>query len=523
MFVFTGFQRLIGKLQPCYKLPGRTYFTKTVIPELYEKCKLTILESLTEIKWISLTTDMWTSDVNYESYISLTGHWVDKSFEKKHAVLSIRIFLEGTHTGENIRNILNLLLQENNIPQRKVHILLRDGGANIKKGAKCMGVSNETCFIHTLQLVVLDAMKSQRSVIDTVAAGRNIVTHLNHSAASRKKLEEQQKNLNMPIKKLVQDVPTRWNSSYYMLKRLEEQKRPLSLLAAENNNIPSLSPNQWYLVENLIILLEPFEEITRHFSSTMCAISEVIPTVFSLRTLLTKIEVPRLGTMRDTLIENLNTRFKDTELDTNPNFAFSTVLDPRFKCGFFKDSIKNHVEAELVKEINLISQAHTEEIDIEKPSTSNSVGSIPKSVEDNPDLSFDSDGDDEPLSNLQNLQPKKMKMSVWDVLSEVASTSVVEVPHEKSAEAELKSYLALPLIKRTDCPYRWWKREHTNFPILSTFALKYLSAPATTIFSERLFSEAGNVFEEKRNRLSAANGEMLVYLHHNIPLLDYKY
>nr|CAI5863745.1 unnamed protein product [Callosobruchus analis] len=32
------------------------------------------------------------------------------------------------------------------------------------------------------------------------------------------------------------------------------------------------------------------------------------------------------------------------------------------------------------------------------------------------------------------------------------------------------------------------------------------------IFSEQLFSEAGNVFESKRNRLSPENGEKLVWL-----------
>lgn len=194
MFVFLpGLQRLIGKLQPCYKLPGRTYFTNTVIPQLFDKCKLAIIESLSQVEWISFTTDMWTSDVNYQSYISLTGHWLDKDFERKHAVFSIRLFVEGSHTGENISNVLNLLLQENNIPHNKIHILLRDGGANIKKGAKNMNVNNESCFIHTLQLAVLDALKTQRAVIDTIAAGRNIVTHLNHSAASRAKLEQHTK------------------------------------------------------------------------------------------------------------------------------------------------------------------------------------------------------------------------------------------------------------------------------------------------------------------------------------------
>jgi len=51
-------------------------------------------------------------------------------------------------------------------------------------------------------------------------------------------------------------------------------------------------------------------------------------------------------------------------------------------------------------------------------------------------------------------------------------------------------------------------------------AKKFLSTPASSVYSERFFSEYGNIFEEKRSRLLPKSGEKLVFLHHNMKLLD---
>lgn len=67
---------------------------------------------------------MWTPDVNVQIYISLTAYWPHKDFEESHTE------------------------QKYNIPHDKIHTLLRDGGANFKKGAENTRV--KSCFIHTL-------------------------------------------------------------------------------------------------------------------------------------------------------------------------------------------------------------------------------------------------------------------------------------------------------------------------------------------------------------------------------------
>jgi len=84
-------------------------------------------------------------------------------------------------------------------------------------------------------------------------------------------------------------------------------------------------------------------------------------------------------------------------------------------------------------------------------------------------------------------------------------------------------YLNIPLIIRKDDPLKWWEDRKVMFPILSEMARKFLSAPATSVYSERLFSEMGNIYEETRNRLLPKNAEKLLFLHHNLKKLNFQY
>ena len=57
-----------------------------------------------------------------------------------------------------------------------------------------------------------------------------------------------------------------------------------------------------------------------------------------------------------------------------------------------------------------------------------------------------------------------------------------------------------------------------RFPYLAKIVLKYLSAPPTSVPPERLFSGAGNIYDEKRNRLAPEKAEMLLFIKNNFKL-----
>ena len=59
-----------------------------------------------------------------------------------------------------------------------------------------------------------------------------------------------------------------------------------------------------------------------------------------------------------------------------------------------------------------------------------------------------------------------------------------------------------------------------RLPIMCQLARKVLGAPCSSIYSERLFSEFGDVYEAKRSRLLPVTGENLLFLHHTYQRLE---
>ena len=78
----------------------------------------------------------------------------------------------------------------------------------------------------------------------------------------------------------MQDVETRLNSTYLMLKRLEKLKLSVQSYVANNNNFKPeniLSADVWKLVSLLIELLEPFYVVTQQRIKNNALLSNVIP------------------------------------------------------------------------------------------------------------------------------------------------------------------------------------------------------------------------------------------------------
>ncbi|GBP82558.1 Zinc finger BED domain-containing protein 4 [Eumeta japonica] len=86
-----GFQRLIKKLCPKYKMVSRFHITEKVIPEMYQRVRAKVLELLKDLPHIVITTDIWTSDSSSQSndFISLTAHGITATFEYKSYCLEV--------------------------------------------------------------------------------------------------------------------------------------------------------------------------------------------------------------------------------------------------------------------------------------------------------------------------------------------------------------------------------------------------------------------------------------------------
>lgn len=219
-----GFWRLMSYLDSRYTIPGRKYFTDVCLPQLYQTV-FTHAGSLMKdnITSISFTSDIWSASVCPMSMLSLTVQFINQNFELQKVVLHSQEF-SGSHTAEPLAAAFNDMFHAWGIPKEKVHIILRDNAKNMEKAMRDANLPSLPCMAHSLQLAVVNGVMSQCSISDIIASGRRIIGHFKHSPLAYSPLQSIQKQLGQPIKRLQQDIPTRWNSTLYMLQSLLEQK-----------------------------------------------------------------------------------------------------------------------------------------------------------------------------------------------------------------------------------------------------------------------------------------------------------
>lgn len=105
----------------------------------------------------------------------------------------------------------------------KILITVSDNASNIKKAAndvlkwKLFG-----CYVNNINLIVMASIECSDDVSILLHKVRDVVGHFERSTTSKEKLLANQANNNIADKtqlRLIQDVTTRWNSTFYMLQR----------------------------------------------------------------------------------------------------------------------------------------------------------------------------------------------------------------------------------------------------------------------------------------------------------------
>ena len=73
-----------------------------------------------------------------------------------------------------------------------------------------------------------------------------------------------------------------------MMRSLLDQKRALGVYGADHELPACFSEYQWGFVENMTTLLTPFEQLTKELCSHLATTADVIPSVVTLKHLLSK-------------------------------------------------------------------------------------------------------------------------------------------------------------------------------------------------------------------------------------------
>jgi hypothetical protein len=421
----------------------------------------------------------------------------------------------------------------------------RDNGANIVKGVNDANLRSAGCFAHTLQLVYHKSIKKQASVNELVSKSRNIVSKFNRSSKNSTLLHDKQVEQNISPRKLIQDVATRWNSTYYMLERLYQLKSVIGSLSTDID-FENLSANEWNILPGVLALLKPLEEVTKMISREDCIISEVITNVSTLIKYYSKPDGSNAGfkTLKKEFLSCMQRRFQ--KMHEKNDYAFATCLDPRFKLAFFSEVHRERIKVEIKK---LILDLEIKPETVVRPSAS-----LAEEAQHAGMLNFSLDSSEGRSAEQQNLQgalgiSDHTHVSFWSCFDEALQEGCADgaVSDDQSSirttetkklaiEAEVNLYWSLPPISyvslnvpngkehRLMSDHRaWWRTQKHRLPTLQKYALKHLSAPATSVYSERIFSEAGQIYDNFCLRMTPENAESLLFVKRNLPLLQFQY
>uniref|UniRef100_A0A1X7VHD4 BED-type domain-containing protein n=2 Tax=Amphimedon queenslandica TaxID=400682 RepID=A0A1X7VHD4_AMPQE len=322
-----GFKKLVTVLDNRYQIPSRRTITREILPKKYESTKAKI-EEMNAATSVAHTTDIWTS-CQTKSYCCVTTHLINGDWELKSYLLETFHFCLD-HTAANISMELQRVVESWNI-QDKIVCVVTDNAANMVAAISSTRWRHLPCFAHSLNVVVQNSIKSDPELFAVQTKCKNVVSHFHRSVKSTEKLGEIQLQLSLPEHKLVQDVSTRWISTYIMLERFYEQFEAITTtLCLVNQNDLCLKADG---KDNsrALQLLKQFLEATENISGqAYVSISMIVPLTKILQQHCSSLyRANPSSVLTGSLNSELNNRF--TSIETHYVTAVSTLLDPRLK------------------------------------------------------------------------------------------------------------------------------------------------------------------------------------------------
>ncbi|KAL3276829.1 hypothetical protein HHI36_012191 [Cryptolaemus montrouzieri] len=156
-------------------------------------------------------------------------------------------------------------------------------------------------------------------------------------------------------------------------------------------------------------------------------------------------------------------------------FALATFLDPKYKFGVFDEEGKNEIKSDVLGACQRINQKYSEDRTELNDETPIVIGD---------EINLESD-EEAPI--VEYVISKKPSPNLWKCLEDIKSASGSD------------------------------NTGMNEDSVLSTSVSQEIEAYI------KIFSEFGNIYDPNRSRLLPQNGEKIVFLHHNLRKLNFKY
>ncbi|XP_065900618.1 zinc finger BED domain-containing protein 4-like [Dysidea avara] len=362
-----GFQDFLKVIDPKYIPPSRRTIMRDHLPGLYRNATEKLHTQLMKVEYCSITTNLWTSQATM-GYITVTCHFLTDDWELKSVVLET-VQIEDSHTAENIASTLLCITDKWNITD-KICCAITDNASNIVAAIQHNKWNHLPCFAHTLNLIVSNSLQDVPEVAALLQRCKHIVTYFHRSTKATDKLTSIQSRLNIDNHKLIQEVETRWNSSFYMLERIIEQEEAArTTLCLLNRNDLTISSEEIEVMKVIVEILQPFEAVTREISAdSYISGSKIIPLSRALQRLTCSSKKLEVQNLKDNLLQRMNRKFLNIE--DNMLLAAPTLLDPRFKKIAFSDfgnaaKVTQYIIREIAASLRLDDSDSTDSTEVE--------------------------------------------------------------------------------------------------------------------------------------------------------------
>ena len=273
---------------------------------------------------------------------------------------------------------------------------------------------------------------------------------------------------------------TRWNSYFYLyehvLKHFENINTALETVGRKDLVLSRPQRDVLFLI---VDVMNYFNEATNILQREDTPTSNrVIPVIDSLENALIQADRtnPAVNALSERLLTSLRERFQF--LLHSEVYQAAAALDPHVKLTF-TDTDNPASEKVFVFSSSLVKQSIYSLIPVDQPQYS-----VTRALS-------------QPAS-----PPKKTR------LLDFSSFSKDRVAKDMSADTELQTFLDQPRLDVNPITF-WSEQKETK---LSKVALQLLSVPCSSAPVERLFSKAGVILNQRRNRIESGKLEKLVFI-----------
>ncbi|KAM3842884.1 E3 SUMO-protein ligase ZBED1-like [Diretmus argenteus] len=461
-----GFKHMLNVIDPRYQLPSRKYFGNIVLPRLYNTTRAKVTKQLEDVQFFSATTDLWSSRT-MQPYLSLTVHFITDEWSLEHICLQTSFFPDD-HTGEEIAQGLRDALESWHLNEDRLVCMTTDSGTNMIKALRLKKWPNLQCFGHKLHNAIDNGVKDPR--IDRA--------------------------IGLCKKVLITESPTRWGSRQAMIERVLEQEKAIARVLGSDKKCRHLilTWQDLEVLESVNKAVKPLQDFTDALSGeTYVTVSFIKPTLSIFRSSLLKPEdddTDLTKTVKENILSYMTDKYSDPEKDELLDMA--SLMDPRFRTTYIRPEMVEHIKKRAVRELMYLPTVKT-------------------TPEPGPDVQVHQEEEAQPGP----APNKRRSLASFFQKKNVPFSSLSE---EDKIKTELQTYLLTPEIREDADPLQWWKKHQYSFPRLSKLAKKYLSIPATSAPSERLFSVGGNIVTCHRASLKPDVVDRLVFLANNLQL-----